>query len=94
MTFFDRLGDVVVRDMNRAREQRDAAAFADIIEGLATYLGRAIATASCGDHATMERLTQGAEGYIANETAEFTRTLQAMDAMIAAAKASARKGGR
>lgn len=87
MSFFDKIADVAICDIMRARETADAAAFADIVEGLSTLLGRAIAAATQGDAAHAERLMQGCENYIAMEVGSFAETLGAVGAMFAAARA-------
>lgn len=87
MSFFDKIADVAIRDIMKARENADAEAFADIIEAFSTLLGRAIATATQGDAAHAERLMQGCENYIAMEVGSFTETLEAVGEMFAAARA-------
>ncbi|WP_374425954.1 hypothetical protein [Paracoccus sp. (in: a-proteobacteria)] len=89
MSFFEKIADVAIPDMMRARETADAELFADIIEGLSTLLGRAIAAATQGDAAHAERLMQGCENYIAMEVGSFTETLGAVSEMVAAEKARA-----
>lgn len=73
-TVFYTIIDIIMPRLNSSAEER-----AEVIEALATCLGRAIAKAADGDKAAIETLLVGAENHMTNEAvsiADFVQSLR------------------
>ncbi|WP_444453176.1 hypothetical protein ACTTAI_19335 [Rhodobacter capsulatus] len=88
MSFFERLCDVVVSDLVRAREQGDDEMKAEIVEGLSLMLARAIALVGEADPGAVDALMAGCENLIAIEVTEHCQIIRAIQGLVAAAKAN------
>jgi len=73
---FDGIMNLVMPASKRAVGDADASA--ELIEALATGLGRAIARVSDGDRAVIERLLIGAEAHMTREAVDMAEFVRAM----------------
>lgn len=67
--FFDRLASLCGPEIAKAMRDGDAEAIGEIIEGLATMLGRTIGRALAGDPVAIDRMLTGCEQLAATEAA-------------------------
>lgn len=76
MAFFDDLASLCAREMASARKAGNSQRKAEVVEGLATILGRTIAMAADGDPRAVDELLIGSDGYAAREAVEFSKLVQ------------------
>lgn len=78
--FFDRLVSLCRPEIAKAMRDGDADLIGEIIEGLATMLGRTIGRALAKDPAAIDRMLIGCEQLIASEAASMAEIQKFADA--------------